>query len=73
MVTCSGASIAAEIRAKSRTRRLNGRRNPLGGVVAEFIDVAAGPEFELPAHYAETEGRSGSSSGFISNKALTGR
>jgi hypothetical protein len=51
-----GASTAAGIRAENRSRRLNGRRNPLGGVVAELVDVAAGAEFELPAHYVETAG-----------------
>ena len=52
----TGASTAAEIRAKNRSRRLNGRSNPLDGVVAELADVAAGAEFELPSHYVETAG-----------------
>jgi hypothetical protein len=52
----SGASAAAGIRAKNRSRRLNGRRNPLDGVVAGLVDVAAGAEFELPAHCVETAG-----------------
>ena len=54
--TAPGPSTAASIRAASRTRRLQGRPNPLDGAVAELLDVAAGAEFELPAHYVETAG-----------------
>jgi hypothetical protein len=51
-----GPTTAASIRAASRKRRLEGRSNPLDGAVAELLDVAAGAEFELPAHYVKTAG-----------------
>ena len=54
--TVPGPTTVASIRAANRNRRLQGRPNPLDGAVAELLDVAAGAEFELPAHYIETAG-----------------
>ena len=54
--TVPGPTTVASIRAANRNRRLQGRPNPLDGAVAELLDVAAGAEFELPAHYVETAG-----------------
>jgi hypothetical protein len=54
--TVPGPTTVASIRAANRNRRLQGRPNPLDGAVAELLDVAAGAEFESPAHYVETAG-----------------
>ena len=47
---------SAQIRSKNRLRRLQGRPDPLSGVLPELADVAAGAEFALAQHYTQYAG-----------------